>query len=79
MIQQQYQSLTSKVLGSIMDSQQANQGRPHEFIRSASMCVCKGSIHNKVAKFYVVCQPTTTLLIFLGLGSTVSKIHNTKH
>jgi hypothetical protein len=78
MIQQQYQSLTSKVLGSIMDSQQANQGRLHEFIGSASICVCKGSIHNKVAKFYVICQPTTTL-IFLGLGSTVSKIHNTKH
>ena len=47
-------------------------------VRDVSTCIYSGSIHNKVTKFYACHQPTTTLLIFPGLGLAVNKIYDTK-
>ena len=79
------------MLGSTMDSQQANQGWPHVltqmpmlrvaycllFVTSriqssallvvdAATCVWKGSIRNKMTKFYAEYQPIATLYLFPG-------------
>ena len=35
-----------------MDPQQTSQGRQNVFLGDAPICICSGSIHNRVTKFY---------------------------